>query len=353
MTTHSPRSGRTIVTLGLLGLFATPAAATPVERYLNKPAEWYRGEEAARIAANVLSHQSPEGSWPKNTDTTRPYTGDPAQLKGTFDNGATTGELRFLARMHVETKDDRYGRAFLKGLDHVLKAQYPTGGWPQFHPPPKTYHRHVTFNDNAMVRLMNFMRDVATRKEFAFVVADRRRDAKDAFDRGIDCILKCQVKVDGILTAWCAQHDQVDFSPRVGRTYELASLSGAESVGVVRLLMSLDDPSPEVVRAVEGAVAWFEAAKVEGTRVVMVRDEQSPTGRNKVVVNDPEAPPLWARFYEIGTKRPMFADRDGVKKYALAEIGYERRNGYAWYGYWPQPLLEEEYPAWKKKREGR
>jgi pectate lyase len=334
-------------------LLAVPAAATPVERYLNKPAEWYRGDEAARIAANVLSQQSAEGSWPKNTDTTAAYTGDPAQVKGTFDNGATTGELRFLARMHAETKDDRYGRAFLKGLDHILKAQYPTGGWPQYHPPPKSYHRHITFNDNAMVRLMNFLRDVATQKEYAFVDADRRRGAKDAFDRGIGCVLKCQVKVDGKPTAWCAQHDEADFSPRVGRTYELVSLSGAESVGVVRLLMSLDDPSPEVVRAVDGAVAWFEAARLDGIRVSIERDEKSPTGRNRVVVKDPKAPPLWARFYEIGTHRPIFSDRDGVKKYALAEIGYERRNGYAWYGSWPQPLLEKEYPAWKKKHGGK
>jgi Pectic acid lyase len=61
----------------------------------------------------------------------------------------------------------------------------------------------------------------------------------------------------------------------------------------------------------------------------------------------------WARFYEIETNTPIFADRDGVKKYDLAKIGYERRNGYAWYGTWPQRLLEKEYPAWKEKRAGK
>jgi lysophospholipase L1-like esterase len=58
---------------------------------------------------------------------------------------------------------------------------------------------------------------------------------------------------------------------------------------------------------------------------------------------------MWARFYEIGTNRPIFADRDGVAKHDLAAIGYERRNGYAWLGYWPRPLLDKEYPAWKQK----
>jgi PelA/Pel-15E family pectate lyase len=165
----------------------------------------------------------------------------------------------------------------------------------------------------------------------------------------VACILKCQVKVDGRRTAWCAQHDEQDYRPRPGRSYELVSLSGAESVGIVRLLMNLDDPSPEVVRAVQGAVAWFEAAKLKGIRVERKPDKNAPRGFDRVVVEDPKAPPMWARFYEIGSNRPIFADRDGVAKQRLSDIGPERRTGYSWLGYWPAPLLEKEYPAWKAK----
>jgi PelA/Pel-15E family pectate lyase len=272
-------------------------------------------------------------------------------LKPTFDNDATTDELRFLARAYQATKEERYREAVVKGIDYILKAQYPNGGWPQFAPPPeRTYHRHITFNDNAMVRLMVFLRETVTSDVYAFVEADRREQARRAFDRGVDCILACQIKVGDKLTAWCAQHDEKDYRPRPGRTYELVSLSGAESVEVVRLLMSIEDPSPEVARAVDGAVAWFEAAKLTGIRVVVQNDDKSPTGKNKVVVKDPSAPPLWARFYDIDTNQPIFADRDGVAKHDLADIGYERRNGYAWLGYWPQKLLDQDYPAWKKQR---
>jgi hypothetical protein len=42
-----------------------------------------------------------------------------------------------------------------------------------------------------------------------------------------------------------------------------------------------------------------------------------------------------------------------VARYDLAEIGYERRNGYAWLGNWPRRLLEQEYPAWKAKHTGK
>src|SRR5262245_36008401 len=322
--------------------FTGRAAAGPAA-YLSKPDAWFASDEGKRVAANILAHQSELGGWPKNTDTTAPFKGDRKDIKPTFDNGATTDELRLLARAYAATGDKAYRAAFEKGLDYLLKAQYPSGGWPQFYPPPeKTYHRHITFNDNAMVRVMTLLREVADDDRYALAGPVRRKAAHEAFDRGVACILKCQVKVEGKLTVWCAQHDEKDYSPRLGRSYELPSLSGSESVGVVRLLMSIDRPSPEIVHAVEGAVAWFDKVKITGVKVVVQND---PTGRDRVVVADAKAPPLWARFYEIGTDKPMFADRDGVKKYALAEIGRERRNGYAWYGTGAAQVLDTDYPA--------
>ncbi|MEI8191601.1 MAG: pectate lyase, partial [candidate division NC10 bacterium] len=292
------------------------------------------------VAENVLSHQSSQGSWPKNTDTAaRRYEGDPAKLQGTFDNGATVGEMQFLARAYNATKDDRDKAAFLKGLDHILQAQYATGGWPQFYPPGKGYHRHITFNDGTMVNLVLLLREVSHLKTYEFVDPPRREKARRAFERGIECVLKCQIVVNGQQTAWCAQHDEVTLEPRKGRSYEHASISGGESVGIVRLLMSVEKPSPEVVRAVNAACRWFEQVKLTGIRVEL-RDG------DKVVVKDPGAPPLWARFYEIGTNRPIFSGRDGVIKYSMAEIEPERRNGYAWYGTWPAPVLAQ-WPKWK------
>jgi len=340
------------LTLALLAIaVAGPAwAADGPARYLGKPDAWFASDEGKRVADNVLSYQADAGGWPKNIDTTaRAYTGERKDLKATFDNAATTDEIRLLARAFAATDDDRYRGAVERGVDYILKAQYPNGGWPQFHPPPTTYHRHITLNDGAMVRLMRLCRELAEVDRYRFLGDDRRKAARAAFDKGVDCLLKCQIKVDDKLTVWCAQHDESDFRPRPGRTYELVSLSGAESVGVVALLMSLDKPSVEVVKSVGGAVAWFEAARLTGIRQTVVDDPKGPRGRNKVIVADPVAPPLWARFYEIGTNKPLFADRDGVAKYALADIGYERRNGYAWYGSWPAKLLADDYPAWKRR----
>ena len=188
---------------------------------------------------------------------------------------------------------------------------------------------------------------------YAFLDAGRKAAARAAFDKGIQCILKCQIRVDGKLTAWCAQHDEVDFRPRPGRSYELVSLSGGR---VRRHHAVADEPGqPESGggrrgRGGGGVVRIGQANRHQG------RDRGGPdgaTGPNKVVVKDVNAPPLWARFYEIGTNRPIFADRDGVAKHELSEIDYERRNGYNWLSDWPRSLLEKEYPAWKVQRAGR
>ena len=342
-------SRRSLLALALSLLTAGPAAGGAKD-YLKKPDAWYASAEAARVGANVLSYQSDLGGWPKNTDTTSdPYRGDRGTLKPTYDNGATTDELRLLARLYEATDDGRYRDAFVRGLDYVLNGQYPNGGWPQFTPPGDDYHRYITFNDDAMVRLLTFVREVARSEDDGVVDAPRRRACEDAFARGIDCLLKCQIRRDGKLTAWCAQHDEVDFRPRPARSFEPAALSGAESVGVTLLLMSLDDPSPEVVAAVEGAVAWFESAALTGVRVHTVKDPRAGKGTNKIVVADPAAPPLWARFYDLETNAPVFMDRDGVPKANLADLGDERRNGYAWYGTWPEKVLGDKHRAWQRR----
>ncbi len=317
-----------------------PALAdSGVEGLLEKPASWFVTDEGRRTLENVLSWQTQHGDWPKNMDTTRQkFSGNGEQPAGTFDNGATCGELRVLARAFRASGDERYEQAFLRGFDHILEAQYASGGWPQFYPLSSGYHRHITFNDGTMIRLMEFLRDATSAEDFAFLDQDRREAAKAAVDRGIQCIVQCQVLVDGKPTVWCAQHDAQTLAPVQARSYELPSLSGAESAGILRFLMSLDTPTPDVVSAIHAGVAWFDSVQIQGYRYRKSENEPSLTP-------DPRATPLWARFYEIESNRPIFSDRDGVVKYDIDEIGKERRDGYAWYGTWGVKVLED-YARW-------
>jgi PelA/Pel-15E family pectate lyase len=70
---------------------------------------------------------------------------------------------------------------------------------------------------------------------------------------------------------------------------------------------------------------------------------------DRIVVTDPKGGPIWARFYEIGSNRPIFVGRDGVVKYSVAEIEHERRTGYNWYVNAPAQLIRTDYPAWRER----
>ena len=164
-----------------------------------------------------------------------------------------------------------------------------------------------------------------------------------------DFILKTQIRQDGKLTAWCAQHDQKTLEPAWARSYEPPSLSGAESVGVVRFLMSIEEPTPEIVVAIEGAVAWFRSVAMKGVRLESARRDDGR--KDRWLAPDPDASPLWARFYELGTNRPLYLDRDSVFRYDFTEISYERRSGYSYHGTWVAKLLTDEYPRWVEKHD--
>lgn len=312
------------------------------------PASWYGSEEAIRIADNVLLYQRDSGGWPKNIPMHKPLTSaEKTQLladkqkilESTTDNGATTQEMIFLSKVFSHTRDPKYKEAFENGILYLLKAQYPNGGWPQFYPLRKGYYTHITYNDDSMVHIMELLKDVAS-KTPRFTIglgASIAAKAGKAYEKGIDCILKTQYSQNGKLTAWCAQYDETTLLPAKARSYELPSLSGSESAGIVRLLMHVENPSAEVSRAIESAIEWFEKVKLTGIKVESFINEDGQV--DKMIVADAGAPPIWARFYQLEDNRPFFCDRDGIAKYSISEIGYERRNGYAWYSYAPQKVI--------------
>jgi PelA/Pel-15E family pectate lyase len=155
--------------------------------------------------------------------------------------------------------------------------------------------------------------------------------------------------VNGQLTAWCAQYNHVTLQPEMARKFELVSISGSESVGITRFLMRLPNPSASVQKAIHAAITWFEKVKITGYKYGDVTAPEQPNGRDRIIQPDATST-IWARFYEIGTNRPFFSGRNSEKKYDLKEIENERRTGYAWYGVWPQKLVQVDYPAWLQKQ---
>ncbi|MBX3423786.1 MAG: pectate lyase [Pirellulaceae bacterium] len=323
----------------------------------------YAEQQVAEILANILLFQRSNGGWPKDYDMTAILTDQQRQaVRATrdkqdtsFDNGNIHSQVHYLARAYTQMPDPLWREACERGLDFILQAQYDNGGFPQRFPHPQNYQAHITFNDGVMIGNLQVLQLAAQGDApFAWLDDHRRRSAADAVRRGIECILKCQVRVDGTLTGWCQQHDRYSYEAQPARTFELASLCPQDTTQIARFLMQQAEPSDAMVAAVDAAVHWLQLVKIEGIEVAKVPTETVSFERHDadfdlVVLANPDAKPIWARHYEIGTNRPIFAGRDAIKRYALAEIERERRTGSAWYGRWPAELLKTEYKAWRQQ----
>jgi PelA/Pel-15E family pectate lyase len=336
-----------------------------INALLKEDDHWFETPAGIEAVNNVVSWQNPNGGWWKKYDASKPrpavlpppdmHDAPPGDTEAdwrqtsTFDNGATHTELRLLARAYTLTGQDQFKTSFQKGLDFIFRAQYPNGGWPQRYPLENNYGRRITFNDNVMTGILWLLKDIIEANEdFEFLDDANRQRAQTAFTRGIDCILKCQITVDGKLTAWCQQHDETTLQPAGGRTYELPGLSGGESADVLLLLMSLENPDDRTRQSIEAGYAWYQAVKITGKRIKTITGPQFEKGVDRVMVDDPSAPPMWARFYDLSTMKPFVCDRDGIKRDSIDQLSRDRRNGYLWFGHWGSKL-ERPYRVWKKR----
>jgi PelA/Pel-15E family pectate lyase len=336
---------------------------------LIQPAAWYGSTDAVRIANIIVSFQTPAGGWSKNLNlTAQPrapgesfapdnnsrYPGKndfdavPTghwDYVGTFDNDATVTELRFLAKVIAggETRQVRsLKKSFERGMDYIFTAQYPNGGWPQVWPLQGGYHDAITYNDDAMINILNLLREVSTgTNEFGFVSKKTRRLAMASLQRGLACVLASQIIVNGQRTVWCQQHDALTLLPVSARNYEMPSAASPESADIMMFLMAQPHPDAKIVESVNAAAVWFEKTQIHDMVFKVV------PGQGRRLVSEPGYGPIWARFYQIGTDRPIFGDRDKSIHDNVDEISNERRNGYSWFSNGPQKALDR-YAEWKK-----
>ena len=215
----------TLLSALFLGLLPMAQANAQVDKVLReKDPEFFKTAEARRIGDQLLVWQRNTGGWPKNVDMVTPLTDQQREVilkdkhvtdDSTIDNGATTTQMNFLARLYQQTKDEHYREAFQKGVHYILGGQYENGGWPQFWPTKRDYQVKITYNDDAMVNILNMMRDILKGKEqYAGLSDDLLNELIDkAFKKGIECILNTQIRVDDTLTVWCQQHDRKTLYP--------------------------------------------------------------------------------------------------------------------------------------------
>lgn len=328
--------------------------------------QYYALHQVDKIADNLLLYQRESGGWPTNKHPLRIVsTEERAQAienkslsDASFDNRNIYPQIKYLSQVYLQTGETKYRDGALKGLRYTLDRQYVNGGWA--HSPDRTeraYYRHITIADEVMPGVLGFLREVAAAKPpFEYIDDDLREQAARAVIKGDELLLAMQVRIDGKPTGWAGQYHEKSLKPVKGRAYELPGILAWETVPVLQYLMSIDNPSPDTVAAIQGGIAWLKSVKLNGFRVERVdtagqRFDFHAADYDLVVVDDAQAKPIWARFYDLKTSEPFLANRNGKRVYQLSEVDIERRTGYSWYGYWPERLLQEEYPAWKQRFE--
>jgi len=312
---------------------------------------WFAGNESKQLADVMLSDQTPSGGWSKHLGFNKgprqpamPWTsqnepGQLAQYEAKFDNCSTPEEMYFLATVWQATKRQDCRAGFIKGLKFIFAAQFPNGGWPQVYPLEGGYHDDITFNDDAMTHVLELLHGITLNDPvFDFVDESERQQVAAALATGIRCVLKTEVMRDGKKTVWCIQNDSLMLRPADARKMEPATLSGLESAHILKFLMTITNPAPEVVACIESDLKWLEAAKITGA---------GKTNVNGKTVYEPNAASTqvdWARFYNLTNSKPVFPSRDGI----LFDTFANNKVGYNYYTSQPGSIITNGQRKWRK-----
>lgn len=297
--------------------------------------------DAARAAADALATgQQESGGWDylvdfdprkssgcyRRTDAGKITAEDAAgrHNTSTFDDNTTQSAIRFLLMLsHTSLGADERDQRIVTALDYALKkmleAQYPNGAWPQRYDGkarnpadypvgkasiPNTYPReyarenyagHYTLNDNSQRDCILVMLEAHKRTGKPEYLA--------AAKKGGDFLIMAQLPEPQ--PVWAQQYNK-KMEPAWARAFEPPSVSAGESSGVIRTLVDLylETGEKKYLQPIGAAIAWYQ---------------RSAIGPNK-----------WARFYELGSNKPIYGDRDGKIHYTLEELSDERRTGYSW-----------------------
>jgi PelA/Pel-15E family pectate lyase len=336
---------------------------TDFSKLFNFKQEWYLSHEAIRIANNFLLFQHSSGGWPKNIDMTKKFSEDDVNLIKqiqsnniehpinyiTIDNGATYSQMRYLKIMFQTNGDKRFKKSFISGLDYLLNSQYKNGGWPQCFPLQNGYQDNITFNDGAMIGVIELLNDISY-ADIDLVDSVRLYKSFNALDKGLQLILRTQIFSNLKFTGWCAQYDPISLSPVRGRSYELESINPYVTTGIINYLMKIKNPGKEIIHSIQYAISWLKKSQINDFEIITNNNQLNNTDDAKIFSSKEQSYPLqiWARFYEIDSNLPIFSNRDGIVQYSYSKLSDERKINYEWYGKWPIHLISSKYDKWLK-----
>jgi PelA/Pel-15E family pectate lyase len=255
-----------------------------------------------------------------------------------LDDNTTQGAARVLMRVDKALNffDKAINEASRFVLDKLVAAQYPIGAWPQRFQKPvdmtgapirkasypeswskqwpgPNYQGHYTFNDNTIADTIDLMLEAAR-------VYNEPRYRASA-EKGGQFILLAQMPDPQ--PAWAQQYNR-DMQPAWARVFEPPSVTGGESQGIMRILMTLyrETGDKKYLEPIPRALQYLKNSFVTRTDAETFR--RLPQG------------PVLARFYELKTNKPLYITK-GTRINA-AGLGSRMVDGYQ-ISYTPESVI--------------
>lgn len=243
-------------------------------------------------------------------------------LKGasSIENGATTAELKYLAKYITENKpeDSKYQDAFIKGIKFLLSTQLDNGGWTMQPNGGSGFNGNIEVGNSAMTEVLTLLSDIAVLNNQNYVFARKAMNVdaiKSAVEKGNDFIVASQISNNNKKAGWASQYDKAG-KVTMGRTYERASVSSYTTKAVVDYLMTIHNPSQAVKDAVESAYSWLKDVKIANKKQEVVKDTSMNNGFDVYFV-DEEGKWTWASNYVYDeandSYRPLYSDVDPTR----------------------------------------
>ncbi len=304
----------------------TPTVGMAYLRAHEATGDRYYLDAASEAAVAIVHGQLRSGGWTNaidfnpDSDQTAEYRNGRGRGKNnsSLDDGQTQSALSFLIQCDkaLEFRDPRVHEAAMVGLDALLAAQYPNGGFPQVWTRPVTTHPVIAANYpdydwRTEGRVKEYWNAYTLNDNVTGYVAVTLIDAHRVYSdvRYLESLRKLG---DFLLLAqmpepqpgWCQQYS-FQMKPIWARKFEPPAVSGDESQEVIGtlLLISQTLSDAKYLEPVPRAMAWLKRSLL-------------PSGQ-------------LARYYELQSNRPLYMNRRG-DKYELTYEDSDLPDHYGW-----------------------
>jgi hypothetical protein len=313
--------GAATATMGWVQPPGTPTVGQAFLTAYERTGERFLLDAAVEAAEALVAGQLASGGWDYRLET------DPAKRRANFrfrtdegsrgkqntttlDDNTTQSAIRFL--MHVdqalEHKNAKVHEAVRFALDSLVRAQYPTGAWPQRYSEPhdpakfpvvdanfpeswprqwpnEKYAGYYTLNDNTLADCIDVMFEAAE------IYDDERYAA--AGRRGGDFLIRAQLPDPQ--PAWAQQYNAA-MQPAWARKFEPPAVTGGESQGAIRILMEVyrQTGDRKYLAPIPRALDYLEKSQLPGGKL--------------------------ARFYELKTNRPLYFTKQYELVYTAEDL---------------------------------